>query len=78
VEHVRSPVRAVRAVQRAIEPLSVRFAADHLTREPLEHLRAAGFEIEEQERSKWGIVERGGGAQAWLMWPQLLTTSARH
>jgi ubiquinone/menaquinone biosynthesis C-methylase UbiE len=58
VEHVRSPVRAVRAVQWAIEPLSVRFAADHLTREPLEHLKAAGFEIEEQERSKWGIVER--------------------
>lgn len=58
VEHVRSPARAVRGVQRAIDPLSVRFAADHLTREPLEHLRAAGFEIEELERSKWGIVER--------------------
>lgn len=58
VEHVRSPVRAVRAVQRALEPMSVRFAADHLTREPLDHLRPAGFEIEEQERAKWGIVER--------------------
>jgi ubiquinone/menaquinone biosynthesis C-methylase UbiE len=58
LEHVRSPSGAVRAVQRLIEPLSVRFEADHLTREPLDHLRATGFEIEELERSKWGIVER--------------------
>lgn len=58
VEHVRSPIRTVRTVQRAIEPLSVRFTADHLTREPLDHLRPAGFEIEDQQRSKWGIVER--------------------
>lgn len=58
LEHVRSPVRAVRAVQRLIEPLSVRFEADHLTREPLEHLSAAGFVVDELERSKWGIVER--------------------
>jgi ubiquinone/menaquinone biosynthesis C-methylase UbiE len=58
LEHVRSPVIAVRAVQRLIEPLAIRFEADHLTREPLEHLEAEGFEVEAQERSKWGIVER--------------------
>jgi ubiquinone/menaquinone biosynthesis C-methylase UbiE len=58
LEHVRSPVAPVRAVQRLIEPLAIRFAADHQTREPLEHIRAQGFVIEEQERSKWGIVER--------------------
>src|SRR5215216_4206796 len=58
LEHVRSPVRAVRAVQRLLEPLAVRFDADHLTREPLEYLRIEGFEIERVERSKWGIVER--------------------
>ena len=58
LEHVRSPALPVRALQRLIEPLSVRFEADHLTREPLEHLSAVGFEVEEQERSKWGIVER--------------------
>lgn len=40
LEHVRSPVLAVRAVPRLIEPLSLRFEADHLTREPLEHLGA--------------------------------------
>jgi ubiquinone/menaquinone biosynthesis C-methylase UbiE len=58
VEHVRSPLRAVRAVQRAIEPASVRFAADHLTREPLDHLADVGFQIESVQRSKWGIAER--------------------
>ena len=58
LEHVRSPSSPVRAVQRALNPLWVRFEADHITREPLEHLSAAGFEVEELERSKWGIVER--------------------
>jgi ubiquinone/menaquinone biosynthesis C-methylase UbiE len=58
LEHVRSPVTAVRIGERLIEPLSIRFAADHLTREPLEHLRAERFEIDELERSKLGIVER--------------------
>ena len=58
LEHVRSPRAVVRGVQRALDPLSVRFAGDHLVREPLEHLRGAGFEVEHLERSKWGIVER--------------------
>lgn len=58
LEHVRSPARSVRAVQRLLEPLAIRFEADHLTREPLEHLSEAGFEVEELKRSKWGIVER--------------------
>jgi ubiquinone/menaquinone biosynthesis C-methylase UbiE len=58
LEHVRSPVRAVRAVENAIEPLMVRFQGDHVTREPLEHLRAEGFVVERVLRSKWGIVER--------------------
>ena len=58
LEHVRSPVRAVRAGQRLLEPLAVRFEADHLLREPLDYLPAVGFEIDEVQRSKWGIVER--------------------
>jgi hypothetical protein len=32
--------------------------ADHLTREPLDYLPKVGFEIDEVQRSKWGIVER--------------------
>jgi ubiquinone/menaquinone biosynthesis C-methylase UbiE len=58
LEHVRSPRLPVRAVQRLLDPLAVRFTADHLVREPLNHLDAAGFEVQRVERSKWGIVER--------------------
>lgn len=58
LEHVRSPSLPVRTLERVLEPLSVRFQADHLTREPLDYLQAEGFEIERLERSKWGIVER--------------------
>jgi ubiquinone/menaquinone biosynthesis C-methylase UbiE len=58
MEHVRSPMRAVRIGQRALEPLMLRFEHDHLLREPLDHVRAAGFSVELLERSKAGIVER--------------------
>jgi ubiquinone/menaquinone biosynthesis C-methylase UbiE len=58
LEHVRSPARAVRGVERLLDPLSVRFMADHLLREPLDYLPGVGFEIDEIQRSKWGIVER--------------------
>jgi ubiquinone/menaquinone biosynthesis C-methylase UbiE len=58
LEHVRSPVRAIRVGQLLLEPLMLRFEHDHLLREPLDHLRAEGFEVEQLERSKLGIVER--------------------
>jgi ubiquinone/menaquinone biosynthesis C-methylase UbiE len=58
LEHVRSPARIVRSGQRLLEPLAVRFEADHLLREPLDYLPSVGFEIDEVQRSKWGIVER--------------------
>jgi hypothetical protein len=41
-----------------LEPLAVRFEADHLLRDPLDYLEDAGFEIESVKRLKWGIVER--------------------
>lgn len=58
LEHVGSPNRGVRSVQRALDVPSVRFACDHLTREPLEHVQEQGLEVERLERSKAGIVER--------------------
>ncbi len=58
LEHVRSPGTIVRAVQRLLDPLSVRFQADHLVREPLDPLERHGFQIVELQRLKWGIVER--------------------
>lgn len=58
LEHVRSPSRRVRMGQRLLEPVSARFEADHLLRDPMDHLEDVGFEVEELERGKWGIVER--------------------
>jgi ubiquinone/menaquinone biosynthesis C-methylase UbiE len=58
LEHVRSPALPVRAVQRLLDPVAVRFGADHLVREPLDYLAAEGFEIEAVQRLKSGIVER--------------------
>jgi ubiquinone/menaquinone biosynthesis C-methylase UbiE len=58
LEHVRSPSRIVRGGQRLLEPLAVRFEADHLLREPLDYLPDVGFKVDEVTRSKWGIVER--------------------
>jgi ubiquinone/menaquinone biosynthesis C-methylase UbiE len=58
LEHVRSPSLPVRSVQRLIDPLMVRFEADHVLRDPLDYLEAEGFTIERSERSRWGIVER--------------------
>ena len=58
LEHVRSPIWPVRAVQRVLDPLFVRFQADHLLRDSLDHLQDASLEVERLERSKWGIVER--------------------
>lgn len=58
LEHVRSPHRAVRAVQRLVDLVTSRLLCDHQLREPLKHLRAEGFEIEELRRTKLGIIER--------------------
>jgi ubiquinone/menaquinone biosynthesis C-methylase UbiE len=58
MEHVRSPLWGVRALQTLVNPLTVWLEGDHFTREPLEHVRRAGFEIEHKQRLKLGIVER--------------------
>jgi ubiquinone/menaquinone biosynthesis C-methylase UbiE len=58
LEHVRSPALPARMVEQLLEPLAVRFAADHLLREPLTYVAAAGLQVQCLERSRWGIVER--------------------
>jgi ubiquinone/menaquinone biosynthesis C-methylase UbiE len=58
LEHVRSPIAPVRAVQRLLDPLMVRFEADHIVRDPLDYLAGEGFEVQNVTRLKWGIVER--------------------
>jgi ubiquinone/menaquinone biosynthesis C-methylase UbiE/predicted ester cyclase len=56
-EHVRSPNPIVRTIQRVAEPFAHRFGGDHLLREPLDHLAAEGFEVDEVRRLKAGWVE---------------------
>jgi ubiquinone/menaquinone biosynthesis C-methylase UbiE len=58
MEHVASPMPVVRAVQRLLDWITVRTVGDHLVREPLVALDAMGFEVEQVERLKWGVVER--------------------
>jgi ubiquinone/menaquinone biosynthesis C-methylase UbiE len=58
LEHVRSSLTLVQAVQRVLDPITVRLGADHLLREPLDYVETEGLVIEQIERSRWGIVER--------------------
>jgi ubiquinone/menaquinone biosynthesis C-methylase UbiE len=58
LDHVRSPLAPVRAVQRALEPLFLRLEADHLLREPERRVQEAGLDIESCTRSKLGLVLR--------------------
>ncbi|MDV7246572.1 MULTISPECIES: class I SAM-dependent methyltransferase [Rhodococcus] len=44
------------ALMRAVEPLSVRFGTDHLTRDPAPYLEEAGFTIDTVHRSGRGGV----------------------
>jgi ubiquinone/menaquinone biosynthesis C-methylase UbiE len=57
MEHVRSPNVIVRGAQHLLEPLSLRFQSDHLLREPLEHVRALGLDVEQLDRWGWGFIE---------------------
>jgi ubiquinone/menaquinone biosynthesis C-methylase UbiE len=59
LEHVRSPLAPVRWVQRLLDPLLVRLEADHLLRDPLDHIKGEPLIIERLERSRLGYIERG-------------------
>jgi SAM-dependent methyltransferase len=56
LEHVRSPIGPVRAIQRVLEPL-FRVSQDSLLRDPMDHLSAVGFRVDHCSRSKWGVIE---------------------
>ncbi|SRR6266540_2086501 len=57
-DHVVSTSYAVRALQRAMELVSVPLGGEHFRRRPLDLVRAAGMEIQDSQRFKLGIVER--------------------
>lgn len=58
LEHVASDRPWVRAVERLLEPLSVRWQGDHLLRDPERRVREAGLEVEQSGRTRLGITLR--------------------
>jgi SAM-dependent methyltransferase len=58
LEHVASPLRPVRAVQRLLDPLLARLEGDHLLRRPEVAVNAAGLVVDVLERSRLGIILR--------------------
>jgi ubiquinone/menaquinone biosynthesis C-methylase UbiE len=57
-DHVVSTSALIRALQAVIEVYSVRAQNEHFRRRPIEHVRAAGLDIERHDRFRKGIVER--------------------
>jgi ubiquinone/menaquinone biosynthesis C-methylase UbiE len=59
VDHIRSRVKPVYWLQKAIEFITARLEGEHMTRRPAEYVEAAGFDIVERERlGPSGVVER--------------------
>jgi ubiquinone/menaquinone biosynthesis C-methylase UbiE len=58
LDHVVGKPMWVRTVQWLLELGTRPLQCEHLRRRPLLHVQAEGFEIERQERSKRGIIER--------------------
>ena len=56
LEHVRSPVWPVYAVERLLSPLQERFIGCHLTRETIDTARREGFAIASERRRLFGVL----------------------
>jgi ubiquinone/menaquinone biosynthesis C-methylase UbiE len=58
VEHGPSANRVIWGAQRVLDPLFVRLQADHIVRDPVAYVEAAGFQVDDVQRSRTGIVFR--------------------
>lgn len=58
VDHIRSSVRPFFWLQKAIEFFSRRVDGEHMTRRPLDHVLAQGFEVRKRDRLRAGVIER--------------------
>ena len=58
VDHVAASAAALRAVQWLYERITIPLAGEHFRRRPLSHVRELGFDVEEAERFRLGVVER--------------------
>ena len=57
-DHVAASAWPLRAVQRALDLVTVPLQGEHFTRRPLLHVQAQGLRIEQRERFKLGITEQ--------------------
>jgi len=57
-DHVPSSSRPIRALQRAVDVVSVPWHGEHFSRRPLSTLRAMGVQVVECHRMSLGIIER--------------------
>lgn len=58
VDHIESTSRIARGVQRLLEVATVPMGGEHFLRRPSVKVRALGFDVEQVERFKAGLVER--------------------
>jgi ubiquinone/menaquinone biosynthesis C-methylase UbiE len=58
VDHVAASASALRAVQWLYERITIPLAGEYFRRRPLTYVRELGFDVEEAERFRLGIVER--------------------
>jgi len=58
LDHVAAAARWVRAIQWLLEWVTIPLGEEHLRRRPLLQVQAEGFQIQQHERTKLGIVER--------------------
>jgi ubiquinone/menaquinone biosynthesis C-methylase UbiE len=58
VDHVAASASALRAVQWLYERITIPLAGEHFRRRPLTYVRELGFDVEEAERFRLGVVER--------------------
>jgi ubiquinone/menaquinone biosynthesis C-methylase UbiE len=58
LDHVAGAPRWVQAIQWLLERVTIPLGGEHLRRRPLLQVQAEGFQIQQRERAKLGIVER--------------------
>ena len=58
VDHVAASAAALRGVQWLYERITIPLAGEHFRRRPLVYVRELGFDVEEAERFRLGVVER--------------------
>ncbi|MPY80690.1 MAG: methyltransferase domain-containing protein [Actinophytocola sp.] len=58
VDHIRSSSAIARGVQRLLEVVTVPMGGEHFLRRPLDKVREDGFDVEQVQRFKLGLVER--------------------